>query len=133
MKIIIETEYAELRDLYRLTFIREDWNPNNNNGYFWEGLKQYHRRSENYCFERIKAQKDDIYVMWDSLENFEIQNENYWKYPAKSMLRLSVNEFFQLFVTLPEDIYVFDDSLKWSVILTHEDVFDKKRYCLSIP
>lgn len=133
MKIIIETEYAELRDLYRLIFIREDWNPNNNNGYFWEGLKQYHRRSENYCFERIKAQKGDIYVMWDSLENFEIQNENYWKYPAKSMLRLSVNEFFQLFVTLPEDIYVFDDSLKWSVILTHEDVFDKKRYCLSIP
>ena len=132
MEIIVGSKYKELRDLYQLFFVKEDWKSDIGNGYFWENLKQYHMKSEYYCLEYIKNQKSVLYVMWDPLENVEIQDQEYWKYPAKSILRLSVNEFIQLFTTLPEDIYVFDDSFEWSIIFTHEDIFDKKRYCLEL-
>lgn len=32
---------------------------------------------------------------------------------------------------LPEDIYIFDKSFKWTIILTHEEV-EGERYCFKV-
>jgi hypothetical protein len=37
----------------------------------------------------------------------------------------------ELLPTLPEDVYFFDDSLSWTVVLTHEDD-GKRRYCVTV-
>lgn len=131
MKIIVGSEYYDLRELYEMTFSKGTRENFEGNGYIWENLTKYNRKSESYCLEYIRKKKD-IYVMWDTLEKIEILDQNYWKYPKESLLQLSVNEFFQLFTTFPDDIYVFDDAFNWSIIFTHEDVFDKKRYCLML-
>ena len=131
MKIIIGSEYNDLRELYKMAFSNGNCKNYTKNGYIWENLKEYNRKSESYCMEYIKMKKD-IYVMWDTLDTIEIMNPNYWKYPKESILQLSTNEFFSLFTTFPDDIYVFDDFFNWSAIFTHEDVYDKKRYCLML-
>lgn len=30
---------------------------------------------------------------------------------------------------LPEDIYIFDHSFEWTIVLTHEEI-ENKRWCL---
>ena len=99
-------------------------------GYFWDCLKEYDRKTEKYCIE-ILSSKREFYVIWDILSSEHIHIPNYYKYPTESCLKLSFQEYLEKADTLPEDIYIFDDTLTWCVILTHEDD-GKRRYCLSI-
>ncbi len=69
--------------------------------------------------------------MWDVLNSEYILNPNYYKYHKEACLKLSFQEFQEKADTFPEDIYLFDDTFTWCVILTHEDD-GKRRYCLSI-
>ena len=43
----------------------------------------------------------------------------------------SYDEFAATESSLPEDLYLFDESLLWLVVLTHEDI-DGRRHCLLI-
>jgi hypothetical protein len=45
------------------------------------------------------------------------------------MLKLNYETLIDNLNHLPEDIYVFDESLEWTVILTHEDDFNGERLC----
>ena len=45
------------------------------------------------------------------------------------MLELSYKDLMQGEEFLPEDIYIFDCSFDWTIVLTHEDI-DGQRYCL---
>lgn len=130
MKIITGDEYNEILQLYKYSFVKNDQCTGNN--YMWERLIKYNRRSEQFCYKYLENMKE-IYVTWDTLENVIIYDPDYWKYPPESILKIQVHEFFELLPTFPEDIYIFDETLEWTIVLTHEDVFDKKRYCLMIP
>lgn len=55
---------------------------------------------------------------------------NYWKYPKDSTILIDKNEFIDKFPTFPEDIYIFDETLSWTVVLTHEVTDMVKRSCL---
>ena len=61
----------------------------------------------------------------DIVTNFRDRGSEVKVYP------LSFQEYLEKADTFPEDIYFFDDTLTWCVILTHEDD-GKRRYCLSI-
>ena len=54
-----------------------------------------------------------------------------WPYPPNSVAVLPPNLLLQLLPALPEDIYVFDSSVSWTLILTHE-YDDRQRICFGI-
>ncbi len=45
------------------------------------------------------------------------------------MLELKYRHLLEGKEFLPEDIYIFDSSLTWTLIKTHEEI-NGKRYCL---
>lgn len=67
--------------------------------------------------------------MWDVHSCDRILIPNYWKYPKSSVLHVDCWDD-KILYTLPEDIYLFDDSLNWTYILTHETNATGSRYCV---
>ena len=144
MQIIEGTEYLAIKELFVEQFVDQSSSffveriKNKHRfsdglfqtGYFWDCLKEYDRKTEKYCIE-ILSSKREFYVIWDILSSEQIRIPNYYKYPTESCLKLSFQEYLERADTFPEDIYFFDDTLTWCVILTHEDD-GKRRYCLSI-
>lgn len=55
---------------------------------------------------------------------------DYWKFPKWSVLRLSSGilskniRVLPQVLHLPEDLYIFDETLQWTLITTHE--YDKR-------
>ena len=43
---------------------------------------------------------------------------------------MDYSEYLKLNNTLPEDIYVFDESFLWSIVFTHETGTDGKKWCI---
>ena len=144
MQIIEGTEYLAIKELFVEKFVDQSSSfyveriKNKHcfsdglfqTGYFWDCLKKYNRKTEKYCIE-ILSSKREFYVIWDILSSEQIRIPNYYKYPTEACLKLSFQEYLEKADTFPEDIYFFDDTLTWCVILTHEDD-GKRRYCLSI-
>ena len=97
---------------------------------FWDCLKEYNRKTEKYCIE-VLSSKCEFYVIWDIFSSEHVCITNYYKYPTESCLKLSFKEYLEKKESFPEDIYFFDDTLTWCVIMTHEDD-GKRRYCLSV-
>ena len=55
---------------------------------------------------------------------------DYWKYPKESVLKMTSQEFMRNRDSLPDDIYVMDDTFEWSIAFTHEEDAQQKRFCL---
>ena len=98
-------------------------------GYLWDALKDPVLISEMEILCRLSLQ-DRFYAMWDIHSKDYIYIPDYWKYPKKSVLLVTADEFGSIQHTLPEDIYLFDDSFCWTYVLTHEDL-NGARFCLS--
>lgn len=60
----------------------------------------------------LDVYRSDTVIEWDAAELTALIDNELGDYDATDCLRN----------TLPEDIYVFDDSLEWSVIFTHSSV-----------
>ena len=67
--------------------------------------------------------------MWDVNSKDYIFIPDYWKYPKEAVLSISVEEFKKIKDTLPEDVYLYDNSFSWSIALTHEYSDEDERYC----
>ena len=144
MQIIEGTEYSAIKELFVEQFIDQSSRfyleriKNKHRfsdglfqtGYFWDCLKEYNRKTEKHCID-ILSSKYEFYVLWDILSSEQILIPNDYQDPTESCLKLSFQEYLERAGTFPEDIYFFDDTLTWCVILTHEDD-GKRRYCLSI-
>lgn len=57
---------------------------------------------------------------WDIHSCERILIPDYWKFPKKSCLELNFNDLCSNRKFLPEDIYIFDRSFKWTIVFTHE-------------
>ena len=99
-------------------------------GYLWDCLVNADIIDEDKA-EAILREKQNICVMWDIHSCDRIFIPNYWKYPKTSVLFLNKWSECQK-KDLPEDIYIFDHTFSWSVILTHEIDLNNERYCLYI-
>lgn len=99
-------------------------------GYLWDVLINPNIVSEQEADDVLKN-KTNIYIMWDIHSCEKIYVLNYWKYPKNSILNLEKWEDL-LKKELPEDIYIYDDTFKWTIVYTHEiDEYDN-RYCIYI-
>ncbi len=99
-------------------------------GYLWDCLKKPKAVSAAEA-TRILLEKQNIYIMWDIHSCERIFIPNYWKHPKTSVL--SVNSWSDsLKSNLPEDIYLFDDTFRWSIIFTHETDGENNPFCLYV-
>lgn len=98
-------------------------------GYLWDCLRNPVIISEHQADELLQK-KRGIYMMWDIHSCERILIPKYWKFPKTSVLYADAwSETIK--DSLPEDVYVFDDTFSWSIIYTHETDIRNNRYCLS--
>jgi hypothetical protein len=100
-------------------------------GYLWDCLKDAHVVSYETAMERLRESLDAGYVMWDLHSSKFIKIESYWKFPKRSVLRVTLNKLPLFEKDLPEDVYVFDSSYRWTNVFTHEYSENGNRWCLN--
>ncbi len=71
----------------------------------------------------------EVLVLWDLHPDRRVAVQNYWKFQKDDVLSLDYNLLLRNLRHLPEDIYIFDRSFGWTLVLTHEYV-DDERWCL---
>ena len=99
-------------------------------GYLWDCLQNPQVISASKANEILK-EKSNIFIMWDIHSCERIFIPNYWKYPKTRIL--STDKWRDsLKVELPEDIYLFDETFRWSVVFTHETDEKGRDYCIYI-
>lgn len=104
-------------------------------GYLWDTLKADYDKVERTIEQAISYlhNKNYVMVMWDI---YSIKRVNDHKilscdYPKGSIIKIDSNELCRYIESewcdfhsskgfLPEDIYIFDETMDWSVIFTHE-------------
>lgn len=97
-------------------------------GYLWDTLLNKIIISEQEADQFLK-EKQSIFAMWDIHSCERILIPNYWKFPKTSILFAEAwSESFKR--DLPEDVYIFDNTLNWCIIYTHETDDRDNRYCL---
>jgi hypothetical protein len=101
-------------------------------GYLWDSLyrNQYKKitLSEILLFENTLK---DVLVMWDVNSEENIYKKNYWNFFKRDVIVVEFSLLMSNLTYLPEDIYIFDKSFKWTIILTHEEV-EGERYCFKV-
>jgi hypothetical protein len=99
-------------------------------GYIWDRLRHPSRITyERFCHEVVRHQ--DVYVMADDHSHDLIPGSPLWPYPPYSVARFRPQVLLEKMSSLPEDIYVFDPSVSWTLVLTHEDD-GKRRICCAV-
>lgn len=97
-------------------------------GYLWDCIEKPIIIDDNYL-KSIINDIGDVYVFWDIHSCERIFIEDYWKFDKDDVLELDYKKLVEGECYLPEDIYIFDKTMSWTLIKTHEDI-DGQRYCL---
>jgi hypothetical protein len=97
-------------------------------GYIWDCLRLPIRITYRHIRNEL-ATHSDVLVMADDHSRDRIIGPPLWPFPAYSVARFPSSLLVEWLRSLPEDIYVFDSSVSWTLVLTHEHD-DKRRYCL---
>lgn len=106
-------------------------------GYLWDTLNHPEAMTESQVLAAL-ARWTEVYIFWDLHNAKKIWIQNYWKFPLQAVLRgrsvdlidalrhdAEVDEYEAMI--LPEDIYIFTDTMDTSLILTHEETEDRER------
>ena len=99
-------------------------------GYLWDCMPAAQR----ITIQRFRAEvarHQQIFVMADDHSRDRVIGAPLWPYAAYSVARFKASDLLQSLDSLPEDIYVFGDSVSWTLVLTHEHDH-KRRYCAAI-
>lgn len=97
-------------------------------GYLWDCLRV--PAVVDFAYVQSKADiLNEVFVLWDIHTKERIFIDGYWKFGKDSILKMEFKELLSNLEYLPEDIYIFDKSFEWTMILTHEYI-DEKRWCL---
>lgn len=95
-------------------------------GYLWDFLK-----SETYIgdtqIENYRKFLKQVFVFWDNNSRDRIFIKNYWKFGKKDMIELDYNLLLDHLEFFPEDIYITNETLRWTIVFTHEDDLLGKR------
>ena len=95
--------------------------------YLWDCLKNPCVKTEKDCMNLLKSY-ENFYAFWDIHSCEKIVIPNYWKFPKSAVVNLTYLDFSARIDDFPEDIYFFDETYSWSVVLTHEYI-TKERFC----
>ncbi len=100
-------------------------------GYIWEVLKKpYAIVTREDALARLGT-RDEVYVLWDIRTMKNVAQAFRYKVPKDMVIRTDGESLAEQLRAdfaplaeqvsfLPEDIYVFDDSLSWFLAFTHE-------------
>jgi hypothetical protein len=99
-------------------------------GYLWDCLRSYERITiQRFRLEVVRH--PEVYVLADNHSRDRIPGAPLWPYPAYSVAGFESTALLESLDSLPEDIYVFDSSLSWTLVKTHE--YDgKRRFCWAV-
>ncbi len=102
-------------------------------GYLWNCIKSNWLAVsfEDFCM-RLRSHKQPVFVMWDLHSRDKIPVEDYWKFDRENVLAVSPDVLAANLEYLPEDIYVYDPTLSWSLSATHEHTDTNPRLCVSV-
>lgn len=99
-------------------------------GYLWECFKTYDVVSITWVLHKLSMSCDPVYAMCD------LHPEEYfpvgWDYPRDVVFSFDAKNTEKMISVLPEDCYFFDDSLRWAIALTHEEIKPGKRSCIFV-
>jgi hypothetical protein len=98
-------------------------------GYVWDCL----RSPSCISIQRFRHEvlrHSEIFVMADNHSRDRVFAQ-LWPYPTNSVVHFEPQFFLESLESLPEDIYVFDQSVAWTLVLTHEDD-GKRRICCAV-
>lgn len=106
--------------------------------YLWDTLKHAAVITQRELLADL-SHRGPVYVFWDLHSDRKILIPNYWKFPKDAVLRVPSSDLIDVLVhdseveqpedlILPEDLYIFDESMSSSLITTHEYV--RERFCL---
>lgn len=98
-------------------------------GYLWDNLRNWRRITYEQLVQSI-MRYPKVNVMADNHSRDRVVNAPLWPYPTNSIILLSPNLLVQMLQALPEDFYVFDSSLAWTLIMTHEHDAEQ-RICIA--
>jgi hypothetical protein len=98
-------------------------------GYVWDCLRMPSRITVQR-FENEICIHSEVLVMADDHSRDQVPGAPLWPYAPHSVARFSPQELLEVRTSLPEDIYVFDNSLNWTLVLTHEHD-NRRRLCLA--
>ena len=119
-----------------------------NKPYYKETIQVLRKYSDGYCytgylwdclispviitFDYLKKLtiSADVYVFWDIHTKDRIFVDNYWKFKKNDVIKLNYNVLLDNLKYLPEDIYIFNNTLKWTLILTHETDLNNIDICI---
>lgn len=89
-------------------------------GYLWDCLinPSIIRFDEVSTYRRLLKQ---VMIFWDIHSKEKIWVDDYWKFGKDSILQLDYGDLLDNLEYYPEDVYIFDNSMKWTLVLTHED------------
>lgn len=90
-------------------------------GYLWDYLKKPVVIGKEYL-EKAADGIDRVYVFWDIHSCERIFIKNYWRFGKTAVLSLPFKILLEGAEYLPEDIYIFDETMSWTLITTHEDI-----------
>lgn len=100
-------------------------------GYLWGSLKQSECIPEARILANDRRLDDRVWVFWDLHSNQQQVVPNYWKFPKAAVLEVRYGDLLAGLHHLPEDIYITDEEMTWSVVLTHEYLEGDVRICLA--
>jgi len=100
-------------------------------GYLWDCIINY----TVIKFDEVVKYKEKlskVLIFWDIHSEERILIKDYWKFGKDSMLRIDFGDFLDNIEYFPEDVYIFDESLEWSLVLTHEENDPGNRICVKM-
>ena len=99
-------------------------------GYLWECLRSPLR----ITFQRFQHEVVshlEVFVMADDHSRDMVPGATLWPYAPYSVICFTPHELLQCLPALPEDMYIFEETLSWTLVLTHEHDH-KRRICCAI-
>ncbi len=97
-------------------------------GYLWDCfIAPIVIRPDDVINHRDRLRK--VFAFWDIHSRDKIWVDDFWKFGKDTILRLDFDDLLDNPDYLPEDIYIFDESMQWTLALTHEYT-NGTRYCV---
>ena len=131
---------------YRSLYIKKYVDPYTHAKYYQERIEQLHTFSDGLCYEgylwdflksetyieetqleKYRKFLKQVLVFWDNNSKDRIFIKDYWKFGKKDRIELDFNLLLNHLKLFPEDIYITNKTLRWTIVLTHEENLPGKR------
>lgn len=99
-------------------------------GYLWECLC----KPRKITIQRFRLEvmtHRELLVMADDKSRDQRPSGPHWPFGCHTVARCAPDQLLKSLELLPEDLYVFDESLRWALAITHEHDH-KRRLCLAV-